>query len=107
MQKHPLGGASLKWKLLPLNAKQHGKPQILQAREELGDTYELVELGETATVDRLLQDLVIEERLAMIDRCVKRLNTPERTEEFVDSALFVPRCNPSGVAAHSRAEQVA
>ena len=29
----------------------------LQAREELGNIYELVELCETATVDRLLQDL--------------------------------------------------
>ena len=46
----------------------------LQAREELGDTYELVELGETATVDRLLQDLEVEERLdARIDKCLKRL----------------------------------
>jgi hypothetical protein len=46
----------------------------LQAREELGNTYELVELGETATVDRLLQDLGVEERLdARIDKSLKRL----------------------------------
>jgi hypothetical protein len=45
-----------------------------QAREELGDTYKLVEIGETATVDRLMKDLVIEERLdGMIDKCLKRL----------------------------------
>lgn len=45
-----------------------------QARKELGDRYALVEIGATATVDRLLQDLVIEERLdARIDACIKRL----------------------------------
>ena len=45
-----------------------------QARKELGAKYALVEIGATATVDRLLQDLVIEERLdARIDACIKRL----------------------------------
>ena len=43
-----------------------------EARKELGARYALVEIG--ATVDRLLQDLVIEERLdARIDACIKRL----------------------------------
>ena len=43
-----------------------------QARKELGDRYALVEIG--ATVDRLLQELMVEERLdAMIDKCIKRL----------------------------------
>jgi hypothetical protein len=43
-----------------------------QTREELGE--ELVEIGETATVDRLLEDLQVEERLdATIDKCLKRL----------------------------------
>jgi hypothetical protein len=45
-----------------------------QTREELGENYELVEIGETATVDRLLEDLQVEERLdATIDKCLKRL----------------------------------
>ena len=45
-----------------------------QARKDLGANYELVEIGETATVDRLLQDLAVIERLdAMIDKCLKRL----------------------------------
>ena len=43
-------------------------------REELGEDYESVEIGETATVDRLLEDLQVEERLdATIDKCLKRL----------------------------------
>jgi len=45
-----------------------------QARKDLGASYELVEIGETATMDRLLQDLAVVERLdAMIDKCLKRL----------------------------------
>jgi hypothetical protein len=45
-----------------------------QAREELGDAYALVEVGETATVERLLRDLDVEERLeARIEKCLKRL----------------------------------
>ena len=45
-----------------------------QTREELGEDYELVEIGETATVDRLLEDLQVEERRdATIDKCLKRL----------------------------------
>ena len=45
-----------------------------QARKDVGANYELVEIGEVATVDRLLQDLAVEERVdAMIDKCLKRL----------------------------------
>ena len=45
-----------------------------QARKDLGASYELVEIGEIATVDRLLQDLAVEERVdAIIDKCLKRL----------------------------------
>src|SRR5262249_2740815 len=56
-------------------ARQHGVelraeiPSFLmerlldQPREELGEDYQLVEIGETATVDRLLEDLQIEKRL--------------------------------------------
>ena len=45
-----------------------------QARQELGDTYELVEIGKTATVDRLMRDLEVQDRLdSMIGKCLKRL----------------------------------
>jgi hypothetical protein len=45
-----------------------------QARKELGETYGLVEIGETATVDHLMKDLEVQDRLdGMIDRCLKRL----------------------------------
>jgi hypothetical protein len=46
-----------------------------QTREELGEDYELVEIGETATVGRLLEDLQVEEKLdATIDKCLKRFS---------------------------------
>jgi hypothetical protein len=45
-----------------------------EARKELGDTYELVEIGESATSDGLTKELDIIERLdAQIDKCLKRL----------------------------------
>jgi hypothetical protein len=45
-----------------------------QAREELGEMYAFIEIGEAATLERLMEDLGIEDRLdAMIDRCMKRL----------------------------------
>jgi hypothetical protein len=45
-----------------------------QIRKELGELCELVELGEVATVDSLIKDLEVQERLdAVFDRCVKRL----------------------------------
>ena len=45
-----------------------------EVRKELGEAYELVEVGETATVERLLRDLDVEERLeARIEKCLKRL----------------------------------
>jgi hypothetical protein len=45
-----------------------------QARKELGEIYELAEIGKTATVNGLLRDVEVEDRLdAMIDKCLKRL----------------------------------
>ena len=45
-----------------------------QARKELGDTYELAEIYEIASIDSLMKDLEILDRLdAVFDKCVKRL----------------------------------
>ena len=45
-----------------------------QARKELGKDYPLVEKGDTVTVECLMRELEVEERLdAMIDRQLKRL----------------------------------
>jgi hypothetical protein len=45
-----------------------------QARKELGDMYELVELGEAATIDGLTRELDVKERLdGLVEKCLKRL----------------------------------
>jgi hypothetical protein len=45
-----------------------------QARNELGDEYELIKIGEAATFDGLIKELEIRERLeAAIARCLKQL----------------------------------
>jgi hypothetical protein len=45
-----------------------------QASKELGELYALVEMGDEATLDRLMKELEVQERLdAMTDRCIKRL----------------------------------
>jgi hypothetical protein len=45
-----------------------------RGRQELGELYAFIEVGETATLERLLADLGVDERLdTMIDRCMKRL----------------------------------
>lgn len=45
-----------------------------RARLELGERYALVELGEVATIDHLVTELQVMERLdGIIDRCLKRL----------------------------------
>jgi hypothetical protein len=47
---------------------------IDEARKELGENSRLVEIGDAATVEGLLRDLEIEERLdALIDKGLKRL----------------------------------
>ena len=81
-----------------------------QARKDLGAKYELVEIGETATVDRLLQDLAVEERLdAMIHKCLKRLLFLRglRSKEFDTSVLITAATTSSGDAAHSGPVKIA
>jgi hypothetical protein len=45
-----------------------------QARQELGDIHELIDIGEPATISGLMNELDIKERLDdMINRCLKQL----------------------------------
>jgi hypothetical protein len=45
-----------------------------QARQELGDTYELIDIGEPATLDGLMKELAIKDRLdGLISKCLKQL----------------------------------
>ena len=45
-----------------------------QARQELGDIHELIDIGEPATLDGLMKELDVADRLqGMINRCLKQL----------------------------------
>jgi hypothetical protein len=63
----------------PFELDQATRDQAVQdgekeARKELGQDYALVEVGESATMEGLMADLAVRDRLdAMIDRCLKRL----------------------------------
>jgi hypothetical protein len=58
----------------PEKVKAAEEAAVEQARKDLGWMYEFVEIGEIATIDRLMKEIDVHERLdAMIDRCLKRL----------------------------------
>ena len=45
-----------------------------QARQELGDIYKLIDIGEPATIEGLMKELSIKERLdGLISKCLKQL----------------------------------
>jgi hypothetical protein len=72
-----------------------------QAREELGDTYEFVEIGEAATFAGLVQDLAIEEQLAaMINKYLKRLLFLRGLKSISGTSSSVP---PARIAGPSKA----
>jgi hypothetical protein len=61
-----------------------------QAREELGDQHALIELGQAATIEGLLRDLEVLERLdALIDRSLKRLLMLKGLKSLGNSASLV------------------
>ena len=58
----------------PVKHAEQSRAAEDQARKELGETYELIEVGEAATFDGLTEELEIQERLdAAINRCIKQL----------------------------------
>ena len=60
-------------------------------RKELGDAYEFVEIGDIATLDQLMKDLAVEERLdSMIDKYLKRLLFLKGLESLSPSSQTAP-----------------
>jgi hypothetical protein len=56
-----------------LHAKKHIGPRTAKPGKELGDAYELAEMGEKATIEGLMKVLGVQDRLeAMFDKCLKR-----------------------------------
>jgi hypothetical protein len=68
-----------------------------QARQELGDIYKLIEIGEPATTDGLMKELDIEERLdGMIAKCLKQLLTVRGVKSVSLASPSVPTPKVSG-----------
>jgi hypothetical protein len=62
-----------------------------EAREELGDKYELIEIGAIATLDYSMKELALEDRLdATIDRCMKRLLLLRGLKSIAPAAQIAP-----------------
>jgi hypothetical protein len=68
-----------------------------QARKELGYAYEFVEIGATASVDHLMKDLEVQDRLdAMIDKCLKRLLFLRGLKSMPSVSTSAPRASLTG-----------
>jgi hypothetical protein len=62
-----------------------------EARNELGELYGLVEMGEETTIDGLMRQLEVHERLdAMIEKCVKRLLLVRGLKSISPASTSVP-----------------
>jgi hypothetical protein len=70
-----------------------------EARQELGDAYELVQIGATATIEALEKDLAIEERLdGLIDKCLKRFLFLKGLESLSTASPSAPQGQIPGPA---------
>jgi len=68
-----------------------------QARKELGDNYQFVEMGDVATRSQMLEDFEVEDRLdAIIDRLLKRLWQLKASKSLSSTASSTPLPRLSG-----------
>jgi hypothetical protein len=68
-----------------------------QAHKELGDAYAFVEDGDLASVDHLMKDLEVQDRLdAMIDKCLKRLLFVRGLKSISSASTSAPRGRLAG-----------
>jgi hypothetical protein len=66
-----------------------------QARQELGDIHQLIDIGEPATIEGLMKELDVKERLdGMINRCLKQLLTV-RGVKSLSSSTSAPQISGS------------
>ena len=72
-----------------------------EAQEELGELYELTEIGEAATFDGLIKELEIQERLdAAINRLLKQLLMVRGVKSMT---VAPPTASPKRVTGPSKA----
>jgi len=68
-----------------------------QAQQELGDTYELIDIGEPATIKGLMDELDIKERLdSFISKCLKQLLMVRGVKSLSAASSSVPTPQISG-----------
>jgi len=68
-----------------------------QAQQELGDTYELIDIGEPATIKGLMDELDIKERLdSLISKCLKQLLMVRGVKSLSTASSSVPTPQISG-----------
>jgi hypothetical protein len=68
-----------------------------QARQELGDIYQLIDIGEPATVNGLMKELDIKERLdGLISKCLKQLLMARGVKSLSAASYSVPTPQISG-----------
>ena len=68
-----------------------------QARQELGDIYQLIDIGEPATVKGLMKELEIKERLdGLISKCLKQLLMARGVKSLSAASSSVPTPQISG-----------
>ena len=68
-----------------------------QARQELGDIYQLIDIGEPATVEGLMKELDIKERLdGLISKCLKQLLMVRGVKSLSAASSSVPTPQISG-----------
>jgi hypothetical protein len=58
----------------PVKAQEARRAAEEQARQELGDIHQLIDIGKPSTIDGLIKELEVQERLEpMINQCLKQL----------------------------------
>jgi hypothetical protein len=81
----------------PAERKERYRAAEEQARQELGDTYKLIDIGEPATINGLMKELDIKERLdGMISKCLKQLLMVRGVKSLSLASPSVPTPKISG-----------
>jgi hypothetical protein len=81
----------------PAVAREGYRAAEAQAKQELGEIYKLIDIGEPATVDGLMKELDVKERLdGLISKCLKQLLMVRGVKSLSAASSSVPTPQISG-----------
>src|SRR5262245_3732281 len=81
----------------PAVAREGYRAAEEQAKQELGDIYQLIDIGEPATIEGLIEELDIKERLdGLIYKCLKQLLTVRGVKSLSPASAAVATPQISG-----------